>query len=170
MSYQDMNRILLYMIAAILLISCGGSKKITGNGLKYVRIGDPMLEEGLDKLKGRAVRDTIFNENGYIWRASILKYKTGKVYIEEDFFEKHTVNRIRVETPDLVSRKTITVGMNFSDLQSLGDDWEITYLESYGVFDVASIDYPSVHYLVKASDSSQTQPGADAKIISIVIM
>ena len=174
MNYLYMNRIRLLIAASIaavvLLVSCGGSKKISRSGLKYIQIGDPMLKEGMDHLKGHAARDTIFNEDGYIWRAVILKYNTGKVYVEEDFFEKKVVNRIRIETPDLISRKTIKVGMNFADLKALGDDWEIVYLDSYRVFDVASIDFPSIHYLVKASSVTREQPEDTAKIVSIVVM
>ena len=160
------------MIAPLLFFGCGGAKKISGGGLKYVNIGDVMPPEGLNQIKGHAVRDTIFNEDGYIWRALILKYKTGKVYVEEDFFNQNLVNRIRIETPDLVSRKSITIGMNFGELKTLGDDWDVNYLESYGFFDVASIDYPSIHYLIKSNintkDSEKLEN--DAKIVSIVVM
>lgn len=161
-------------------LGCSSSKLIRGNGLKYLQLGDPMPEIGTVKIKGHAVRDTVFNEGGYIWRASILKYDKGKVYVEEDFLGKGIVNRIRIESPELIARKTVSVGMPIISLKTISEDWEVTYLADYELLDVVSVSYPTIHYLIKETkipessfeekEHSINDLSDDAKIVAIVVM
>ncbi|RMG18117.1 MAG: hypothetical protein D6730_23200 [Bacteroidetes bacterium] len=167
-------------ILILLLGGCMGSKKILPRGLKYLSIGDPMPEAGTRRLKGRAVRDTLFNEGGYQWRAAVLQYKGGKVYIEEDFWGKGKVNRIRIESPELKFKREFSVGMDVEALKRLTNDWNIIYLEDYGLLDLASPLFPEVHFLVKENgrqfsatqfeEIALEQLSDTSKIVAIVVM
>ena len=134
------------------LASCAARKRINDKGLKYIQLGDPMPKEGLNRFKGHSVRDTIYDEGGYRWRAMILAYKDGDVYIEEDFLGEKKVNRIRVESAELNVNKEIAVGMSFGELKTRANDWDILYLDAYGLLDVTSLSNYHIHYLIKDED------------------
>ena len=162
------------------LASCAASKRISEKGLKFIKLGDPMPAEGLKRYKGHAVRDTTYDEGGYRWRAVIMDYKDGEVYIEEDFLGEKKVNRIRVESAKLSVNKEIVVGMSFGELKTRANDWDIIYLYSYGLLDVTSVSSYHIHYLIKDEktpakqyEKEKIEPddiNDDAKVIGIVIM
>ena len=161
------------------LSSCSGSKRLRQNGLAQLTIGKPMLSTETQRWKRHLVRDTLFNEGGYTWRASILQYKDGKVYVEEDFLGQNQINRIRVESRELRLKKGQAVGMKLADLLVTGRDWQVVYLEAYQLLDIISLYQPSVHYLVRDPQfqvRSLSQPihidelSATAEITAIVLM
>ena len=77
---------ILLLATLFFVMSCRDSKTLFQNGLSYAHLGDVMIPAGMGHFKGHAVRDTICSENDYQWRAAVLKYPNGNVWIEEDFF------------------------------------------------------------------------------------
>lgn len=164
----------------VTLSACTGSKNLKDNGLSYLRLGDPMPPAGIFKLKGHAVRDTMFHQESFIWRASIIKYGEGHVYVEEDFLRNGKINRIRVQTPELRVQKEIRVGMTFAALLSMEENWDIAWLSEYELLDIISIDHPSVHYLIRDKEKASgyflkekilpQDVTPEAPIVAIVIM
>lgn len=160
------------------LFSCKARKEISLQGLSFVELGDEMPEKGRKKWKGKAVKDTLFKEEGYSWRAVVVEYKNGQVWIEEDFLGEHMVNRVRVETSDLTFRDSISVGKPVSILHSIPVPWFLLYLPAYDLWDISSEELPSLHFLVKPTNEHTTHLenpvltdlNADSPILSIVIM
>ena len=140
------------------LISCQVHKELVPKGLKFAQIGEEMIPPDTHKLKGKYLRDTLFQEEDYIWRASILDYPTGKVYIEEDFYSQNRINRIRVEAKQFSFRKEVYPGMPISELKQLPWQWEMTYLEAYGVWDLNSAAFPRLHLLVPVDTTVFSDP------------
>ena len=139
-----------------------------------------MPQEGQKRLKGHAIRDTVFNEGGYTWRASILKLPKGKVYLEEDFTGTNTVGRIRIQTPVLKFQDAHSVGMPAKELSALSKGWYAFYLEDYGLLDFSCDEFPQLHFLVKDTEYP-ADPTKNAeirlkdltntsKIVAIVVM
>lgn len=168
------------VISVFLLSACTSNRRISSKGLPFIQLGESMPAEGLNSLNEHSVKDTLFDEGGYQWRATILEYETGRVWIEEDFLRKGKVNRIRVETPYFQGKKHISVGMSFKELKALKNDWNIFYLSQYGVIDVSSDSKFTIHYLLEdpsyvPDDTEQVlvpleKVRDDAKIVAIVIM
>ncbi|MEL6675888.1 MAG: hypothetical protein AAFR61_27015 [Bacteroidota bacterium] len=175
-----MRTICIGLLCMGLLSACGAGSQITERGLKYVKLGDPMPEAGLNRWKGHAVTDTLFDEGGFSWRGMVLKYREGQVLIEEDFLKQGTVNRIRVESPQLNVKKTIAVGNTVADLLPLAKDWDVLYLADYGLLDVTSLSDYHIHFLIRDTENKQElfekeglklqELSPSAQIVSIVIM
>ncbi|MEZ4825896.1 MAG: hypothetical protein R3C61_06330 [Bacteroidia bacterium] len=174
-------RLIVFSLLTIGLIAgCTGSRNLKDNGLSYLRLGDPMPPSGIMRLKGRAVRDTMYNQESFVWRASVIRYPQGRVYVEEDFMGQGNVNRIRIQTPELRIQKQFHVGMTFADLLAANEDWDVAWLSDYQLLDVISIDHPSVHYLLRDKGKpegyfnqekiSTSDVSSDAEIVAIVIM
>lgn len=143
-------RMLVIIGLSSLPLSCQQHKELVPNGLKFVQVGDPMIPANKYKLKGKYLRDTVFQEEGYTWRAAILDYPTGKVYIEEDFYGRNIVSRIRIEASQLMFRQELCAGMSLEELKSLPWQWEVFYLENYKVWDLSSEAFAGLHLLVPA--------------------
>ena len=171
------TRISPLILLALLLVSCFSAHSIRGDGLKHVRLGGEMPDVDRLAFHGRPLYDTLYDEGGFQWRTVIIEYPQGKVYVEEDFFGRETVNRIRIETPDLAVKKQIRVGNTLSDLQELGLRWVVTPIPAYGRIDVSS---GSLHFLVSDAgidaDALQDRVPAfeslppEARILAIVVM
>ena len=142
------------------LISCQAHKELVPKGLKFAQIGEEMIAPDTYKLKGKYLRDTLFQEEEYTWRAAVLDYPTGKVYIEEDFYGQNRINRIRVEAGQFSFRKELFPGMSIAELKQLPWQWEISYLEAYGVWDLHSTAFPRLHLLVPVDTPSISDPFA----------
>ena len=140
------------------LFACQQHRELVPNGLKFIQVGDKMIPPDQAKIKGKYLRDTLFQEEDYKWRAAVLDYPTGKVYIEEDFYGQNSVSRIRVEAEQLMFRKQIYPGMNLGDLKKLPWKWEVSYLESYQVWDLNSTAFPKLHLLVPVDSSPTIEP------------
>ncbi len=159
---------------------CVGPREISSKGLVYAKIGAEMPQKGAKRLKGHAVRDTLFDQDGYQWRASVLKYKRGKVYIEEDFLGEGKVNRIRIETPELLFNKQYSVGMPLESLKELAEEWSVYYLEDYKLLDLTTAEFPEIHFLIheegyepdgRAEQDIQLKDLTNtSKIVAIVVM
>ncbi len=138
-----------------------------------------MFPVGIGKLKGHAVRDTLCSENEYQWRASILKYKEGKVWIEEDFFGGNMINRIRIETPEIILRNGMRVGMPISALLESNSEWFVSPMPIYQKFDFYSRLLPGYHFVVDepghAMDSENYEDyppssfNPNSKVVAIVV-
>ena len=139
---------------ALLLIltglnSCSSTKnRINRRGLYSIKLGDKLPAVGVDKLEGVALRDTLFEDEDYTWRAAIMQYKNGIVYLEEDFGRSEILNRIRVETPELSLKNGLRVGNTVADLKRLKAKWYIAPLERFEVFDFYSALLPNIHFIV----------------------
>lgn len=173
-------------IASVILLglaSCRSTKTIYPTGLYYAQIGSEMPAEGTSRIKGHSVKDTVFSEGGYEWRATVVKYgKSGNVYLEDGFWGEGKVNRIRVESPKLVfhADEEVHVGMDWNELKPLGREWQLTYLENYGLVDVFSAAYPSMHFLIRETpeataglakgEGSPEVLNSGAKLVAIVLM
>ena len=148
-------RLLGYMLLPLLLMAaCSGPKVISSSGLPYAQLGESMPASGLASLGGRQVRDTLFQEGGYQWRAAIVDYGSkGKVYLEDGFWAEGKVNRIRVESAKfhVKGAEKIAVGMPWQELQPQGQGWQMVYLPDYGLVDVFSDSFPRMHFLIRES-------------------
>lgn len=139
-----------------------------------------MPEESIKRLGGKSLRDTLFDQSGYSWRAKILDYKDGKVYVEEDFWGQNQVNRIRIESQALQAKSGISVGMSVGDLKQISDKWEALFLADYDLLDLILPQQPSIHYLVRETNppnrSSSEAPilieeiPSESLIVAIVVM
>ncbi len=134
-------------------VACQQHRELAPNGLRFIQVGDEMIPPDQGKIKGKYLRDTLFQEEAYRWRAAILDYPTGKVYIEEDFYGQNRVSRIRVEAEQLMFRKQIYPGMSLGELKKLPWKWGVTYLESYQVWDLNSMAFPKLHLLISVDSS-----------------
>ncbi len=174
------NYISLTLILGMVLsvFSCSSRKTFTEYGLSFVEIGDEMPEEGLRKWKGKSVKDSLFNADDFSWRSAILSYKNGPVYIEEDFLGNNSVNRIRIETQDLLYQDSISVGKSIQVLNSYPGKWFVAYLADYELWDISCDQFPSIHFLVEPIDKDKTSLSTpkledlnqNSPIVSIVIM
>ncbi|MEM6804717.1 MAG: hypothetical protein AAF696_25190 [Bacteroidota bacterium] len=173
-----MRSIIFLYIAALVLSACTSTNKITEKGLAFAKLGDPMPEKGLEAYGGNAVRDTAYDEGGFQWRALIVSYPEGEVFIEEDFGGQALINRIRVETPDLKVNKKLEVGMLWKELLPLKKNWDAVYLSDYQVWDVVFPRKGRIHYLIEEErELNQTdiekgykKISMEAKLRAIVIM
>ena len=176
--FADMRSIIFLYIAALVLSACTSTNKITEKGLSIAKLGGPMPTKGLAEYGGNAVRDTAYDEGGFQWRAMIVSYPEGEVFIEEDFGGQGLINRIRVETPDLKVSKNVEVGMLWKDLLPLKKNWDAIYLDAYQVWDVVFPGKRRIHYLIEEErelDQATIQRGykeiaKEAKLRAIVIM
>ncbi|MEM7659364.1 MAG: hypothetical protein AAF399_24805 [Bacteroidota bacterium] len=141
--------ILLFVVSVALGTGCSTSKRLQTSGIANLQVGGEMLPPETQRWKRHAVRDTMYLEGGYTWRASILQYKAGKVYVESDFMGQETINRIRVESSDIQMKNGQMVGMTVGSLLTTATDWQVTYLSDYGLLDAISLYQPSVHYLIR---------------------
>lgn len=168
------------VLVASLLVACGGVHPIQTNGLPYVSIGDPMPTIGKDIWPGLDSRDTLFDEGGFQWRGLILSDSSGEVLIESDFEDQSQVNRIRVENPQLMSRRKLKVGMTVGDMRKRWSRWQLFYYPQYGLVDVSSPSQPSIHYLVREGSLTAAKLSSDnlklkdlseqTPIVAIVVM
>lgn len=175
----------LHLLAACLLAvaflgSCAGKKTTIGrNGLHAIKLGDKLPEPGTESLKGIPLRDTLFEDSSYTWRAAMMEYKEGVVYLEQDFFGEDALNRIRIETPELKLKNGLRVGKTVADLKKINGPWFISPLTEYNVFDFYTQLFPSTHFLVSAPEADMSDPDwknysletfqDDAKIVAIVL-
>ena len=125
-------------------ISCTPKDAITPKGIKIAHLGKEMPPDG-NQYAGYRMRDTAFNEEGFQWPALILETGEGEIWLEGDFEDGKSINRIRVETPELWYKKKIHVGSSLAELQKLGGDWVATYIRKYGKIDIY---VKGVHFLV----------------------
>ena len=150
-----MMRLLGYMLLPLLfLAACSGSKTISSRGLPYAQLGQSMPASGAASLGGRQLRDTLFREGEYEWRAAIVDYGSkGKVYLEDGFWAEGMINRIRVESPKfrVKGAEKIRVGMSWEEVRPQGQAWQMIYLPDYGLVDVFSDEFPRMHFLIRES-------------------
>lgn len=173
-----MRKIIWLPLSLILILACNGPTKITQKGLAYARLGEQMPTKGLTELAGLSARDTLYDEGGFQWRALILNYGNGEVFIEEDFGQQGLINRIRIETPSLKASKNRLVGMSWSALLPMKNNWDAIYLVNYGVWDVVSASQNRIHYLLEEKRDTASfdwQGGinsipTDANVKAIVVM
>ena len=157
-----------------LLPACTGRRVIRPDGLGFVRLGDPMPEPGRLRWQGRDLRDTLFLAEDFTWRAAVLQYDGGKVYIEADFLGQETVNRIRIESPELRYRRQLQVGSTVAELQAAFPEWDLTPLPAYGYLDLSPLARPSLHFLIPAQPGEPPAHIGDlspeTRVVAIVVM
>ena len=162
-----------------LLSGCSGSKIIQPNGLSFIKLGHEMPVVGTKNIKGHSVKDSLCEENDFRWRAAILKYPHGRVYLEEDFFSSGILNRIRVATPDLKLKNGLAVGQTVAHLKATVEDWYISPLPEYKLFEFYSDLLPGLHFVVdepghtlenlSPADNPLEGFRGDSKIVAIVL-
>ena len=138
----------------VVLFTACSSRVVRPSGLSYAKVGSPMPKVGVKKIKGHAVRDSIFEDEDFSWRVAILNYSKGKVFLEQDFNGAERINRIRIETPELKTQQGITVGQTIADLNAITGSWYVHPLPKFNVFDFYSELMPRVHFVV-------SEPGRD---------
>lgn len=173
---------LLLMLIGITMgaTGCAAKKKmITSNGLYGIKLGDRLPPIDAIEFKGIPLRDTILEDKEYSWRAALLAYDQGLVYLEEDFSNGDQLNRIRVETPELKLKNGLRVGKTVADLQKVKGNWFVSPLQDFGVFDCYSRSFPNTHFLIPDENMDMSDPDwqkyrlemldPEAPIIAIVI-
>ena len=151
----------LLLAALFTLANCSGRKKlITNNGIHAIKLGDQVPPRGTEELKGISLRDTLLEDNDYQWRAALMEYKKGLVYLEEDFFGSEDLNRIRIETPELHLKNGLRVGKTVGDLREVQPSWYISAYPDFGVFEFYSRKFPQIHFLVATE-----QVSLDAEVV-----
>ncbi len=176
------NKWLLVLSALVFLgmTSCSGKKSmITSKGLYGINLGDQLPAPGTDKYKGIPLRDTLMEDDEYTWRASLMEYKEGLVYLEEDFSRSAYLNRIRIETPELKLKNGLRVGRTVEDLRKVKGEWYINPLQKFEVFDFYTRLMPNIHFIVSDQETDMSDPdwknykmdmfSPEAKIVAIVI-
>lgn len=172
--------IAISILAMFGLSSCTGKKSvITSKGLYGIKLGDQLPAAGTDKYKGISLRDTLLEDEEYSWRAALMEYQNGLVYLEEDFGRGEILNRIRVETPELKLKNGLRVGKTVGDLQKIRGEWYISPLQDYDVFDFYTRLLPNIHFLVSDERAQMDDPdwqnykmdmfNPEAQIVAIVI-
>lgn len=146
------------LLCGIMMLSgCASRKKIIkSQGLSFVKLGDDMPAAGIGRLKGIAVKDTLFEEDEYAWRATALQYRNGTVFVEEDFWRSEMVSRIQVRTPDLRLKNGLKVGKQVKDLMTIGGEWFIAPMPRFNRYDVYSRFFPRIHFVV--ADPKKAMP------------
>jgi hypothetical protein len=134
----------------VLLAGCASSKVLQPDGLAYAKIGATMPEPGAFKVRGHAVRDTVFEDEKYTWRVAKVAYSQGVVYVEEDFYGSGKISRVRVETPQVKLANGLQTGQQVSALLAITSDWYISPMPKFGLFDVYSKLFPRTHFVVQA--------------------
>lgn len=180
----SLNRNRLVLILAVLtaigMSSCTGKKSvITSKGLYGIKLGDQLPPPGAEKYKGVSVRDTLMEDDEYTWRAALMEYAEGLVYLEEDFSRGERLNRIRIETPELKLKNGLRVGKTVEDLRKIKGEWFINPLQKFNVFDFYTRLLPNIHFLVSDEGTDISDPDwrnykmemftPEAKIVAIVI-
>lgn len=167
------------LLITFFLSACTGSKVIKEAGLSYAKIGSDMPEVGMKKIKGHPVRDTMIHENDYSWRVAMLDYPNGQVWLEGDFFEKETLNRIHIQTSDLKTKSGIRVGDTVGDLLEITGSWYVNPMPRFQKFDFYSELIPRIHFVVDEPGLDMSKEGWEnypianfnksAKIVGIVV-
>lgn len=137
------------LVAGLWLSSCGSNSRIYPNGLKKVRLGDPMIPYGTEKVMGVWVRDTTVQEGDYEWPVAILDYEDGDVFVEGDFHTGESIHRIRIESAKLKLKDGLHVGSTVAELQKKHPGWKIGAFPKYGLFEFFTPAMPNIHLLVK---------------------
>lgn len=169
------------LMLASLLGGCVPRKKvISPKGLHYIQLGAEMPPEGSGSFKGFPLQDTTEVDGEYSWRVAMLKYRQGKVLLEEDFYGSDVLSRIRIETPELRLRNGLRVGMTVEDLMKKSENWFIAPLQKYRLFDFYTRNLPGLHFLVDdpardISDPEYVNYSPDsfapsARIVAIVVL
>lgn len=143
--------ILLILGTAALLFSCSAKKMlIKSDGLHYIKFGEEIPPVGAKRIAKRyALRDSILEDEDTSWRASVVKHKEGLVYLEEDFYTKELLNRIRIETPELHLRNGLKVGDTLADLMATTNKWYVYPMKKFNLYEFSSPDlYPRIHFVV----------------------
>lgn len=180
MNLKQLTGIFLTLTLTLTLTSCSGRKKvIRSNGIHALQLGDELPAPGTKSLKGISLRDTLIEDGEYQWRAALLEYKKGLVYLEEDFFRSEQLNRIRIETPELRLRNGLRVGMTVEDLRDKAEEWYISPMAKYKLFDFYSRMFPRVHFVIDDPNATEFDKeweaykvdtfSADARIVAIVV-
>ncbi|RMG74730.1 MAG: hypothetical protein D6722_02095 [Bacteroidetes bacterium] len=168
-----MIRHLLYGLLLLSLFSaCSAGRKIRPDGLSYARLGAGMPKEGRRRWRGKDVRDTLFLEEGFAWRAVVLQYPGGKVYVESDFLGQETINRIRIESPQLHFRE-LRVGSTVAELMATFPEWEVTDIPSFERLDLMPLAQPSLHFLLARPETIPARVkdiDPQARVVAIVVM
>ncbi len=170
----------LCILLSLWVSACGGRYPIQKNGLPYLSIGEPMPPLNQTAWQGYPSRDTLFEEAGFRWRGIVVAQVGGSLLIESDFDTGDIVNRIRVESPGLTTRKRLQVGSTVADLQRKWVRWRAFYFPQYGLVDISAPGQPTIHYLVRetqlpeavlsAEDLQFSQLSEDSPIVAIVVM
>ena len=132
----------------MVMLACSGKMIIGPGGLKHAKIGQQMPAMGTYEFEGKPVIDTFFQDGDYEWRVSMIKYPRGWVYLEEDFWEKDQINRIRVETDEFKLKNGLKVGSTVSELKESSDRWTIVPMPDFGLWDFYSEFLPRIHFVV----------------------
>lgn len=175
-----LRALVLIAIAALTLANCSGRKHTIGkDGLHAIKLGENLPAPGTESLKGVPLRDTLFRDSSYTWRASVMQYKEGIVLLEQDFFGEESLNRIRIETPELKLKNGLRVGKTVADLKKINGEWYIAPLERFKVFEFYSELFPYTHFIVSAPEMDMSDPDwrnysmeafqEEAKIVAIVL-
>lgn len=140
----------IVLLTAALLVSCTGKKMvIKSNGLSYIKFGEDIPPVGTKSIKNYALQDSIFEDEETSWRAAVVAHKQGNVYLEEDFYTKEALNRIRIETPEFHLRNGLKVGNTLGDLLETTDKWFIIPMKKYDLYEFSSPTlYPRIHFVV----------------------
>lgn len=155
-------------MCVVVLASCGGSRNlITSNGLHAFKLGSPMPPQGTERLEGHDVRDTFVEQGDFQWREVVVHYRKGNVYLEEDFYGSEYLSRVRVYTPELVTRNGLRVGMAVSDLAAKAQDWILSPLPDHNLIDAYSYTMPRIHFLIDDPAVPKTGNWEDYKIAQL---
>lgn len=134
----------LILLLCMFTYSCTPKNAITPKGIDIARLGKEM-PIAQNPYYNFPTRDTIFEGNGYKWPAMIVETNEGQVWIEGDFLDGKTINRLRIETPAYIVKRKIRTGSRLADLEEVGKTWEVLILREYGKVDILC---KGIHFLV----------------------
>lgn len=145
-----------FMLLAIFMLSaflgCRSTYDIKQRKTGKFEIGESWPPVDAFFWKGMEVVDTLFNEDGYSWGVQILRDEKGQVVIEENFFLKGKINRIRIEHPKWKGNKGMALGQRFGEVKENFAKGQATYLVDYEVLDIVEKEGSGIHYLLKVEN------------------
>ncbi|MCI4667881.1 MAG: hypothetical protein MRZ79_06945 [Bacteroidia bacterium] len=171
--------LILFSLMALAFISCNSTYSIKNRKTGKFEVGAewPPVDDFF--WKGMEVLDTVYSESGYSWGVQILSDKDGRILIEEDFFVKGIINRIRIEHPKWKSKNGIQQGQSYGEVKGYFERGRGTYLEAYEYLDLVEREGSGIHFLFKVKKPAywEGKETIDLKVIpdsliisSIVIM
>ncbi len=150
------------LLCCCAIYSCTPKQAITPKGIKIARLGKKMPAPA-STYAGFATRDSLITEAGFEWPVLRVEMQEGHVWIEGDFAGGASINRLRIETPELVYKRKIRVGSSLTALQALRGEWQALYLRSYRSVD---IEVGGIHFLVDEEALPQAaRGGKEAAIV-----
>lgn len=130
-----------------------GPKQFCMNGFSFIKLGDSVTWKNI-QAEGATAKDTVFEQKAIMedgddlvidWNARILSFEDGRIYLETDFDNDVTLNRIRIETPQFSDARGLKVGSTLKDIKAAYGNLLAYPLPDFGVIEVLADNHVIFH-------------------------